>query len=57
MVIKASDITKRDKRIAELEAQLEAVRKVSENGNLSWQDRHIAIWKIVHPQAIKGDES
>ena len=48
--IEAEALVRWRNRAEKAEAQLEAVCKVSENGNLSWQDRHIAIWKIVHPK-------
>jgi len=31
-----------------LEAELQALRDISNNGNLSWQDKHIAAWKILN---------
>lgn len=33
-------------RVAELEAQLEKVREIHLNSNLSWQDKHIAIGEL-----------
>ena len=39
------------RRIQELEATIERIREVSEDSTLSWQDKHIATWRIVHPKA------
>ena len=35
--------------------QLEAVREISDDSNLSWQQRHVATWLVVHPEAAIGE--
>lgn len=40
-------------RIAELEAQLAELKSISLNSALSWQDKHIAAFKILNPELLQ----
>jgi hypothetical protein len=41
---------------AELEAERDKLRAISDDSTLSWQQKHIESWTILHPRSEAGDE-